>query len=92
MELNKEQFKLDMNIPTVKLRSWKDEVVHELVEGINKERIGTKWKPVTARAIAIRLNGHPTLGTNPTECYYLLSKCRDKGYKMFWWATKNELL
>lgn len=71
-----------------KHRSWKDEVVSEITEGINKERIGTKYKPITERTVAIRINRNPYLKER-NECYLLLKKCKEVGFtKMFFWATK----
>ena len=43
---------------------------------INKERIGTKWKPVTIRGVAVTLS-HLSL----KDLYYMQSVCKDKEYR-----------
>lgn len=48
-------------------------IVKEFVDEINKERAGTKYKPVTGRQIAIKLE---LLKTNH-QLYAFLSECRD---------------
>lgn len=48
-------------------------ILKMFVDEINKERIGTKYKPVTGRGIAMKLS---MLKTNQ-ELYEFLSECRD---------------
>jgi len=48
-------------------------IVKEFVDEINKERDGTKYKPVTGRGIAMKLS---ILKSNE-ELYQFLSECRD---------------
>jgi hypothetical protein len=65
-------------------------IVSQFVEALNNERIGTKYKPLSPRAVAVKL-GH--LKDNHT-LYYFLSQCntykRTKGSfsKCFWGALK----
>jgi len=48
-------------------------ILSQFVDEINKERVGTKWKPVTGRAVAMKLS---LLKTNQ-ELYQFLSECKD---------------
>lgn len=54
-------------------RSERAEIIQMFTDEINKEREGTKWKPVTGRSVAIQLS---TLKSN-FELYNWLSQCRD---------------
>ncbi len=56
-----------------KERSWRDGFVNEIVELINFERVGTKYKPVTARFIAIKV-AHLK---NGQDFHYVISVCKD---------------
>lgn len=47
-------------------------ILKEFVDEINKERINTKWKPITGRAVAMKTNHIKT-----KDLYYLLSICKD---------------
>lgn len=47
-------------------------ILKQFVEEINKERIGTKFKPITGRAVAMKTSHIPT-----KDLYYLLSICKD---------------
>lgn len=55
-----------------KVKSERADIIRQFMEEINKERIGTKWKPMTGRGIAIKV-GH--LKDNKT-LYYFLSQCK----------------
>lgn len=44
-----------------KERSFRESLINEFIERINKERIGTKYKPVTAKGIALKINMNPFL-------------------------------
>jgi hypothetical protein len=70
-------------------RDKKDCYVKQFRQGINKERVGTKWKPVTDRTIALKINRHPVLKRDTVEVHQLLKQCKEKGFtKIFFWATK----
>lgn len=56
-----------------KIRSERSDIIRQFLEEINKERIGTKWKLMTARGVAIKV-GH--LKDNHT-LYFFLSQCKD---------------
>lgn len=51
-------------------RAW---IISQFVEEINKERLGTKYKPLSGKAVAIKLSHLKDNGT----LYYFLSTCKD---------------
>lgn len=73
-----------------RIKSERASIVSEFVQEINKERIGSKYKPVTGRMIAVKLSHLKDNGT----LYYFLSVCRDyknRGgafSKCFWGSLK----
>lgn len=56
-----------------KIRSERAYIVSQFLDEINKERVGTKWKPLSGRACAIKLSHLKDNGT----LYYFLSECKD---------------
>lgn len=66
-----QDFKIEK--PKDKITNERQSIIKEFVDEINKERIGTKFKPVTGRLIGIKLG---ILKTN-RELYAFLSECRD---------------
>lgn len=64
-----------------RIKSERAYIISIFTEEINKERIGTKFKPILSRTVAIKL-GH--LKDNGT-LYYFLSQCKDskKRYNSF---------
>ena len=69
-------------------KNWKDELITEFTNGINKSRVGTKWKPVTERLVALKLNSHPIFKEDKDECYKLLKVCKEKHFGIFFKATE----
>ena len=68
-------------------KNRKAEIIAELVKGINLSRIGTKYKPITERLLAIKINRNPFL--NESELEYLLKECNRVGnYKKLFWILK----
>lgn len=55
-----------------KLTNERQAVIKEFVDVINQERIGTKFKPVTGKSIALML-AHLSM----QDLYYFLSVCKD---------------
>lgn len=47
-------------------------LIEEMTNAINLERVGTKYKPMTLRAVAVKI-GH----IETKDLYYLLSICND---------------
>lgn len=69
-------------------KSEREELVARLVDGINKERVGTPYKPTTAKRVALLLNRNPWLAgqRNNGEVRLLIKECEKVGhYKKFWW-------
>jgi hypothetical protein len=74
-----------------KISNKRQSILKEFVDEINTERLGTSWKPVGARTVAIKL-AHLT----EFDLFYFLSVCRDykkrKGSfsKCFFGSLKNK--
>jgi hypothetical protein len=77
MEQDRDLFSFqDFKIPEFKkpkITNERQTIIKEFVDAINRERIGTKFKPITARAVAIKLG---MLKSN-RELYEFLSECKD---------------
>jgi hypothetical protein len=86
----REQVLLQRNCPECSLqcKSKKDCFIKQFRQGINKERIGSKWKPTTDRTVALQINKHPILKNSDIELDNLLKECKRKHFGIFWWATK----
>lgn len=56
-----------------KITNERQDIIKQFLEEINKERIGTKFKPMTGRGVAMKL---ALLKTNQ-ELYQFLSICKD---------------
>lgn len=70
-----------------KINSERAEILCQILAGINDERIGTKWKPISGRLLAIRLSHIPT-----KDLYFLLSqgkdyKARNGSFGKFLWGS-----
>lgn len=68
-------FEMPARVPKVKEakpRSQRDIAVQEFVDTINQERIGTKFKKIATKIVAIKL-GH----LDTQELFYFLSVCKD---------------
>lgn len=73
--------------PTV-YKNRRDEIVSKITDEINLLRVGTKYKPVTKRMIAIRANSNPFL-KNDTELELVYKNCSaKKNFSHFFWITK----
>lgn len=71
--------------------SRREEIIADLVKGINQSRIGTKYKPITERGLAIRINRNPFLtgDTGTQELDYIRNECNRVGnYKKLFWCIK----
>lgn len=69
-------------------RNRRDEIISNLTDEINTLRIGTKYKPVTKRQIAIRANSNPFLKSDD-ELELVYKNCSKKGnFSHFFWITK----
>lgn len=73
--------------PENNFRGARDELVDRLVQGINRERLGTKWKPVSHKTIALRVNNNPTFTGRNDNLLRLINECEKNGkYSKFFWA------
>lgn len=67
-------------------RTERAEIVADFVKNINFIRLGTKYKPVTPKQIALRLNMNPKLKSDQ-EARYLLNEClRKNSFSMFFYC------
>ena len=83
------KYLLNQSLEDKMLRSERDWLVRGFAEGINRERIGTQYKPVTKKVVALRLNSHPIYAISIIEVRNLLTKCERDGFKWFWISTKT---
>ena len=69
-------------------KNRRDELVSRLCDGINRERIGTEYKPATKAHLAKIINRNPFLARSDGELELLIKECERKGnYKKFWWVV-----
>lgn len=69
-------------------KSFRDQIISQMTEEINTLRIGTKYKPVTKRMIAIRANSNPFLKSDG-ELELVYKTCSKKGnFSHFFYITK----
>ena len=65
--------KIELKKSVSKIKSERAFIISQFVEEINKERVDTKFKPITGKVVAIKLSH---IKDNNT-LYYFLSTCRD---------------
>lgn len=63
----------DFQIPTQTIKSERSEIIKSFVDEINRERKDTSFKPITGRAVAMKLSHLK----NNFELYSFLSSCKD---------------
>ena len=63
---------LKLNQESSKITNERQDVLSQFLEEINKERLGTKYKPLTGRGLAIKVSHIPT-----KDLYYFMSVCKD---------------
>lgn len=84
--------KLEYTPTPVAFKSRRDELVSRITDGINAHRIGTQWKPISTRTVAIRINLNPAISKDDGELELLIKDCESKGnYKKFFWVTNGKL-
>ena len=71
--------------PEVKYKNERDEIISKMVIEINRLREGTKYKPITKRLLAIKVNKNPFLKSN-IELQLVFSECLKNGSfaRLFW--------
>lgn len=72
MEIKDIISKIDLTQKT-QIRSERAYIVSQFLEEINKERLGTKYKPMTGRGVAMKISHLKDNGI----LYYFLSECKD---------------
>ena len=89
---NVNPFKVDIKVEPTECRNELDSITKEIVDGINKEREGTKYHPVTLKGIAMKFAMHPATRKDITQRRYILAKCKEWGSygKAFYYFTKIE--
>ncbi len=70
MDLPKDYLKELKGRKTLKITSERQELIQRFVDNINVERVGTRWKPVTARQINTLISFLPV-----RDLYWLLGEC-----------------
>lgn len=75
------KYKIEKKAPN----SERADLIGQLQQGVNADREGTRWKPLSARVVAIKV-GH--LGTS--DLYHLLKICKNGDYfsKVFFGSLK----
>lgn len=70
-------------------RSRRDELVSNITKGINKLRVGTQYKPITEKRVALLINKNPFFKGRDGEIELLYKTCEEKGsYSKFFYITK----
>ncbi len=79
-----------LNIQPSIYKTFREELIARLTDGINFSRMNTKYKQVTTRQIAIKCNMNPFLKRD-SELELLIKTCEEKGsYSKFWWVIKSK--
>jgi hypothetical protein len=70
MDLPKDYLDKLKSKTSLKLTSERQELIQRFVDKINLERVGTKWKPATARQLNVLVSFLPV-----RDLYWLYAKC-----------------
>ena len=90
---NVNPFKVDIKVEPTECKNELEEITKEIVDGINAERKGTKYNPITLKGVAMKFNMHPATRKDITQRRYILAKCKEWGYgKAFYYFTKIETI
>lgn len=68
-------------------RSERDELIQTFTDRLNAARKGTKWKPLTCRAVAIRLSH---LSVTDMRDFYRECQRAKSFSAYFWWALRPQ--
>lgn len=78
-----------LQVQTSIFKTRREELIARLTDGINLKRVGTKYKPVTTKQIAIRINRNPFFKGRDGELELLIRTCEEKGnYSKFFYVTQ----
>ncbi len=68
-------------------RTRREELISRLTDGINLKRVGTKYKQVTTKQIALRINKNPFFKGRDDHLEVLIKHCEEKdSYSKFFWV------
>lgn len=91
MESLHSKLDLEYNPKKGKFRSYRDELVSQITDGINSYRVGTKYKPITKRRVALLINKNPYFKGRDGEVELLLKECLSNGsFSKFFWVTNGK--
>lgn len=77
---------LELKSKSSPFRNERDELVDEFVKSINITRLGTKYKPITHKTVALRINNNKKL-KDVSEIRYLLDECnRRRSFSWFFYT------
>lgn len=68
-----------------KIRGPRDELIQKFTDRLNQARVGTKFKPLTCRAVAVKLSHLPTSDLWP---FYRQCESARSFSAYFWWALR----
>lgn len=73
--------------------SERGDLIQKFVDRINQDRIGTKFKPVSPKGVAILINQHPNL-KELDQLYRFYGMCKEsKSFSAyFYWIVKPKKL
>lgn len=78
-----------LTVQTTLFRSRRDELVSNITKGINKLRVGTQYKPITEKRVALLINKNPFFKGRDGEIELLYKTCEEKkSYSKFFYITK----
>lgn len=87
--MNPISFPTNLSFKETVFKSRRDELVSLITEDINRLRIGTQYKTITKRTVALKINRNPFLSCSDDEVELLFKKCKSKGsYALFFYITK----
>lgn len=71
----------------VLIRSERDEILQKFIDRLNQARIGTKYKPLSGRAVAIKVSHIPT---SDLHAFYRQCEQAKSFSAYFFWALKAQ--
>jgi hypothetical protein len=66
-------------------RCEQDELIQKFTDRLNQERAGTKYKPLTVAAVAVKLSRIPTADLH---AFHKQCEAANSFSRYFWWALK----
>lgn len=82
-----EKIKVQLNITPSIYRTRREELIGRLTDGINMKRVGTKYKPITTKEVALRINANTFFTGRPDHLQVLIEHCEEKdSYSKFFFC------